>query len=265
MPLLITKSTDTFLRQSTSRCLRLLLLLLAFGFFVGETHAVPSNSRQLIVAVGNDWNSSSARMFLFDREGKSWKAAAGPIPVLLGRAGMAWGIGLRGQEQPGLKKRERDGRAPAGMFAIGKIFTHDSQLPSGSDFPFHTIGPFDAWVDDVTNPLYNQHVVVDPKKVPEWFEKQRMRHGDFAYRWLVEVRHNRDQIQVGAGSAIFFHIRRGTTIPTAGCTTMAANELSNMIRWMRRDANPVYVLLPAAEYQKLWKDWGLPEPAKVGL
>ena len=36
-----------------------------------------------------------------------------------------------------------------------------------------------------------------------------MRSGDFAYHWLIEIRHNSDPPVPGAGSAIFFHIRRG--------------------------------------------------------
>src|SRR3712207_9253115 len=73
---------------------------------------------------------------------------------------------------------------------------------------------------------YNKHIVIpDPANPPPWFEKQKMRHGDFAYRWLVEIRHNSDPPVAGDGSAIFFHIRRGVTRPSVGCTTMAENDL----------------------------------------
>ena len=93
-----------------------------------------------------------------------------------------------------------------------------------------------------------------------------MRHGDFAYRWLVEIRHNADPPKPGAGSAIFFHIRRtknGELRPTSGCTTMAEPELADLIRFLRAEDHPVYVLLPWDEYQKKWRLWGLPEPAQV--
>src|SRR5438034_104609 len=83
---------------------------------------------------------------------------------------------------------------------------------------------------------------------PDWNAKQKMRHNDFAYRWLVEIRHNSDPPVPGAGSAIFFHIRRGVDRPSAGCTTMAEPELVKLVSWLRASRRPCYVLLPAAEY-----------------
>ena len=60
---------------------------------------------------------------LFERvRGGDWTAAAGPFPVLFGKNGLAWGTGLAGQNEPGLRKKERDGRAPAGVFEIGQVF-----------------------------------------------------------------------------------------------------------------------------------------------
>ena len=90
-------------------------------------------------------------------------------------------------------------------------------LPPGSDYPFHTVTAADAWVDDVNHSNYNQHVLVDPANPPPWYAKQRMRLGDFAYRWLVEIRHNADPPVPGKGSAIFFHLRRAPHKPSTGC------------------------------------------------
>ena len=153
--------------------------------------------------------------------GGAWKATFGPIPVLFGKNGLAWGRGVEGTEEAGTHKTERDGRAPAGVFDIGKVYTYDPALPAGSDYPFHQVTTADAWVDDPKLPNYNKFVTIpDPAHPPDWFEKMKMRHGDFAYRWLVEIRHNADQPEPGAGSAIFFHIRRGENRPTSGCTTI---------------------------------------------
>lgn len=215
--------------------------------------------RQLIVAVAPTWDSMTGTLQRYEREGRAWKAVGEPWPVLFGKNGLAWGSGVRGQEEPGKHKVERDGRAPAGIFRLGTIYTYDAALPAGSDYPFHTVTNADAWVDDVTLPDYNKHVVVDPKNPPAWFAKQRMRQGDFAYRWLVEIRHNSDPPVPGAGSAIFFHIRRGPQRPSAGCTTMAEGDLVTLIRWLRSDAKPSYVLLPRDEYAAKMKAWGLPE------
>src|SRR5205807_1755604 len=99
-----------------------------------------------------------------------------------------------------------DGRAPVGLFEIGKIYTYDATLPEGADYPSHQIVEGDVWGDDPALPHYNEFAHVDPKNAPPWFEKEKMRRGDFAYRWLVEIRHNADHPRPGFGSAIFFHI-----------------------------------------------------------
>ena len=222
--------------------------------------------QQLIVAIPATWDAPGGKLQRFERAGREWKPVAPPVSVLFGRQGSAWGRGVRGTAEPGKHKAEKDWRAPAGLFAIGKIYTYDKALPPGSDFPFHTVTTADAWIDDVNHPDYNKHVRIDPAKPPAWFEKQKMRHGDFAYRWLIEIRHNSDPPVSGAGSAIFFHIRRGPQRPSAGCTTMAEENLVDLIRWLRASKKPHYALLPKAEYLAKWKAWGLPSPeAAAGL
>lgn len=236
--------------------MRLLVLLL---LLVAPLHArVPGDCRQLIVSVADTWDSTSGVLQRYEREGRGWKPVGAPWRVLFGRNGLAWGRGVFGQEQLGRAKMEKDGCAPAGIFRVGKIYTHDRSLPAGADYPFHTVTAADAWVDDVDSPDYNRHLVVDPKNPPPWFAKQRMRVGDFAYRWLVEVRHNSDPPVRAAGSAIFFHIRRGPSKPSAGCTTMAEADLVTLIKWLRAPANPHYTLLPRAEYEAMRKQLGLP-------
>ena len=216
--------------------------------------------RQLVVATAPSWDAFEGSAQRFERAGGAWKAVGKPWTVLYGKRGLAWGSGMHGQEEKGLRKVENDGRSPAGVFRIGTIYTYDSALPSGSDYPFHTVTAADAWIDDVNHPKYNQHVVVDPKNPPPWYAKQRMRPGDFAYRWLVELRHNSDPPIPGQGSAIFLHLRRAPHKPSVGCTVMAEPDLVTLIRWLRADANPHFALVPRAEYAAKWKAWNLPPP-----
>ncbi|MEP7014681.1 MAG: L,D-transpeptidase family protein [Verrucomicrobiota bacterium] len=244
-----------------------LICSLAFGGSNACADGVPDDCTQLILGIAPNANSMRGKIQLFERAlGGNWKRVAGPLPVLFGKNGIAWGSGLAGQGEAGLHKKERDGRAPAGIFRIGKIYTYDAQLPQGADYPFHQVTTADAWIDDVTSPDYNRFVTIDdPAHPPPWFEKQKMRHNDFAYRWLVEIRHNSDPPAPGAGSAIFFHIRRGVSRPTSGCTTMAEDELVKMIKWLRAGRHPCYALLPAAEYEGKRQIWGLPASDNILL
>src|ERR1700682_344136 len=91
---------------------------------------VPADCSQLIVAVAPDWNSMRGKLQLFERpRDGGWTAITSAVPVLFGKNGLAWGSGLAGQDEPGVRKKERDGRAPAGVFAIGKVFGYDAKLP----------------------------------------------------------------------------------------------------------------------------------------
>ncbi|HEX3816988.1 MAG TPA: L,D-transpeptidase family protein [Chthoniobacterales bacterium] len=235
-----------------------LLLLASSARAVG----LPNDCRQLIVALAPDWNSAHGELQRYERnEGGAWQPVGQPVAVLFGKNGLAWGRGLAGQDEPGRHKHERDGRAPAGIFEIGKIYTYDAALPPGADFPFHQVTTADAWIDDSSSPNYNRFVTIDdPAHPPPWFAKEKMRHNDFAYRWLVEIRHNADPPLPNDGSAIFFHIRRGPTRPTAGCTTMAESDLVRLITWLRADRDPCYVLLPRAVYATKAAAWHLPAP-----
>ncbi len=242
--------------------MRLILSLLLLTPLLCPAAGLDPAVRQLVVSVAPSWDSSRGSLRLFEKTGNEWKSASGPIPVLYGKNGLVWGRGVLGTDEPGPHKVERDKRAPAGVFAIGKIYTYDERLPDGANYPFRQITAADAWVDDPTLPEYNRFVTVDLKNPPPWFAKQRMRLNDFAYRWLVEIRHNADPPVAGAGSAIFFHIRRAPDRPSAGCTTMAEADLAGLIKWLRADKHPHYVLLPRSEYEKKWHSWGLPAQAE---
>src|SRR3954471_14084374 len=109
---------------------RLLPALVSLLLSNGYAAAVPDDCTQLIVGIAPDWNSMRGQLQLFERAGSGdWKAVAPSWPVLFGKSGLAWGTGLAGQGEGGLRKTEKDGRAPAGVFQIGKIFTYDAQLP----------------------------------------------------------------------------------------------------------------------------------------
>jgi L,D-peptidoglycan transpeptidase YkuD (ErfK/YbiS/YcfS/YnhG family) len=101
---------------------------------------VPEDCTQLILGIAPTWNSMRGELRLFERSrGGDWKVVGGPFSVLFGKNGLAWGTGLAGQNESGLRKKERDGRAPAGIFAIGQVFGYDAHLPPSGDYPYHQV------------------------------------------------------------------------------------------------------------------------------
>jgi len=221
---------------------------------------LPADVTQLVIAIAPDWDAPRGKLARFERSADGWRAVSVSIPVQLGRNGLAWGRGVLGMGEPGRQKVEGDLRAPAGVFAIGKVFGYAAALPAGADvaLPYHQVTPADAWIEDPALPDYNRHVVVDLTNPPPWFARERMHLDDPAFRWRVEIRHNADPPEPGAGSAIFLHVRRGANRLTAGCTTMAGDELVALITWLRVERRPHYVLLPWGEYQRRAETWQLP-------
>ena len=241
----------------------LLAVLVAAVLTTSAAHGqLGPDVRQVIVAQAATWNSNTATLQCYQRASSRapWQPVLSrPVPVLLGRSGLAWGRGPFQPPQNGVPpKVEKDWRAPAGVFQLGQLFGYAAAPPAGSRWPYHQVGPWDAYIDDPRHPDYNRHVRVDPRNVPPWFEKQKMRLGDAAYKWMLEIRHNQNPAAPGYGSAIFFHVRRGPDKPSAGCTTMALTDLEAIIRWLDPRASPYYVLLPKAEYTALRGAWRLP-------
>jgi L,D-peptidoglycan transpeptidase YkuD (ErfK/YbiS/YcfS/YnhG family) len=231
---------------------------------LSESHAQLGRAvRQVIVTQAATWNSNTASMQCWQRSGadQPWQPVfEKAVPVLLGKKGLAWGRGVFNPPQNGIPaKIEKDWRAPAGVFQLGSLFGYAPTPPGGARWPYIQVGPWDAYVDDSNSPYYNRHVRIDPRKgIPPWFEKQKMRLGDAAYKWMLEIRHNQQPTAPGYGSAIFFHVRRGPSTPSAGCTTMAEADLTRLIRWVDPSAAPHYVLLRKADYAALRGVWGLP-------
>lgn len=238
------------------------IILFAVSLATEARAQLGASVRQVIVAKAAGWNSSTASLQAYQRSSANapWTPVfSEAVPVNLGRSGLAWGRGVFNAPQNGIPfKVEKDWRSPSGVFQLGLLFGYAAKAPSGTRWPYHQVGPWDAYVDDPQNPYYNQHVRIDPRQVPPWFEKQKMRLGDSAYKWMLEIRHNQKPVAPGYGSAIFFHGWRGPNKPSAGCTTMAVENLEKLIRWLDPKAFPHYVLLPKYDYQYLRQTWALP-------
>lgn len=220
-------------------------------------------STQMIVVTTSDWNSPSGTLQRYERErpGNPWNPVGDPIPVMVGKTGLAWGSGLLSNavlDGADPSKKEGDGKAPAGVFRLSKAFGYAAQEQPGWKMPYVALTPSIECVDDTNSKFYN--TLVDTASIsPDWgsHENEKMRRSDDLYRWGIVVDHNSKAFP-GGGSCIFMHIWRGPGQPTVGCTAMAQDNLEALLSWLDPDRKPLLVQMPVEQYRKAPKSWHLP-------
>ena len=198
-------------------------------------------SEQLILIVSDDFNTTHAVLTRYEKEQNCFNKVGEAIPVNLGRNGLAWGIGESGftpkADEP--IKKEGDGRAPAGIFKISKAFGYASRIRT--KMPYVQADKELICVDDSQSKYYNQIIDKNESDNPKSFEW--MRRDDKLYKMGLVIDHNAEA-KKGAGSCIFFHIRKSETAPTAGCSAMKENDLRNIIKWLDPAKKPKVVQIP---------------------
>ena len=264
------------LRKSRHRALSITVLLGSAVLGLAACASAPrpvediawNNAGQLVLVTTADWNAIEGRMRRFERSGDAWHEVGTASPITVGRSGSAWGIGLHpaqsgNPQDHGPEKREGDGRAPAGVFAIGTVFGYADT--AATTMPYQAMTASDYCIDVNASPLYNRIVdagVVGADAVKDSTEPMRRdlhAGGDQRYKLGFVIDHNPHH-RPGAGSCIFAHLWKAPGEPTAGCTAMAEPAMQQLLAWLRPERHPVFVLLPVDEYQRLHRDWRLPAP-----
>lgn len=247
--------------------MKFLSTLLLFPLIVNIVQAqLPSSCTQAIIGLTDGWDSSLVTLSLVEKtQGSSWQRVLGPFPGRLGSKGCVWGLGLH-QNPPGAPlKREGDRRTPAGIFAIGGLWT-TNPIPVRHDRRMSEIrvDSRDLWVSDTRTPqLYNRHIRLRQPASTPWELHEQMKQNDAAHSIKLLICHNTAETPGrpvnGGGSSIFFHIwRKNGAAPTAGCTSLDEQNLRAIIARLNPARHPVYIMLPKAEYTRLRASWRLP-------
>ena len=220
-----------------------------------------SDAKQLVLVTTPAWNATVGELRTYERDGSSWREVGQATRITVGRSGSAWGLGLHPQQTDGPIKREGDGRAPAGVFAIGTAFGYAPSADTA--LPYAAMQSTSYCMDVPASPLYNR--IVDAKDVGEAAvagstEPMRLdlrKPGDQRYKLGFVIEHNPGATP-NAGSCIFAHLWKGPGETTAGCTAMAEPAMQRLYAWLKPEAHPVFVLLPEAEHRRLKAAWHLP-------
>ncbi|HEY8460780.1 MAG TPA: hypothetical protein VIM99_10390 [Blastocatellia bacterium] len=222
-----------------------------------------AESRQLILVATSGWDAVEGEMSLYERglADDQWNAVGEKIPVVVGRNGMAWGMGLHGGAAgEGPVKKEGDGRSPAGVFSLSSAFGYAPPEQAGDvKMPYVQAVATLECVDDPQSSHYNR--IVDRARVenPDWKSSERMRRDDDQYRWGVVIDHNA-QGAPGCGSCVFMHIWEARGKGTAGCSAMSSRSIKYLLRWLDAEKRPALVQLPRPEFERLREAWGLTMP-----
>lgn len=249
--------TLTFLRRAA---------VLATLTFSAQAFAAPAappwqGARQLVLVTIGGWNTDQGTLRRFVREDDHWVAVGAAWPVVIGKRGAAWGLGLQPPRDDGPVKHEGDNRSPAGVFRIGTTFGYAPHIATA--MPYRALSASDWCMDVVDSPYYNR--IVDAKQVgaaavkgsSEPMRRDLHVHGDQRYRMGFVIESNPDA-RPEAGSCIFGHLWASPTTGTAGCTAMTPESMRDLLGWLKPEDHPVFVLLPRQAYAALRDDWQLP-------
>lgn len=234
-----------------------------------------AGARQLLLVTAAGWDDTTGMLRRYERSGARdrWRPVGDSIPVVLGRTGMAWGVGQGGTPRGAPNKREGDGRSPAGAFPLIAAFGYgDPGAAPAPRLPFHSVAEGTVCVDDPQSALYN--AVADSAAAPgaHWASAERMRRVA-GYRQGVVVGYNGAWVRgphgvvrtpgggaprPGLGSCIFLHVWGGPGHPTEGCTAMDAPALAAAVAWLDPRARPVLVQMPSGTLAQVRARWALP-------
>jgi zinc D-Ala-D-Ala dipeptidase len=217
-------------------------------------------SEQLVVVITPNWTSTTGTMQRFERATLSseWRPLTDPIPVVVGRTGIAWGVGFDDVSAEGPHKHEGDGKSPAGIFPLDTAFGFAPRDSMESvKLPYVQLLPTTDCVDDTASAHYN--TVVDKASVArvDWNSAEHMRQVA-QYEVGVIVGYNAAPPVKGRGSCIFLHIWAGPDSHTAGCSAFDESMLRDAMVWLDPAKRPLLVQLTASDYANLRLRWMLP-------
>lgn len=232
-----------------------LLLCLSCG-----AQPLPRDCGQMVLVVAPDWDSPEGTLVRWERGTDSnWQPVGAPVAVVLGRTGLAWGLGeYDASGQPGPVKKEGDGRAPAGVFAITRLWQRPAVVSPGPEgFRPQTIFPDTIAVDDPLSRSYNRILRTGKASRKDWKSWEKMDIPD--YDRVLVVAHNLSRPIPGRGSCIFIHRWEDSQTPTSGCTAMQESDLNALVDWLKPVRKPRLVQLPESLAREWRRQGWLPE------
>ena len=180
---------------------------------------------QVIAVIAEGYGQTTATFTAYERVGDAWQQVFGPWDAH---------IGFNGFAAPGAK-REGDGRTPSGRYGFDFFFGVEPD--PGVSFPYRVVtSSAIVWDDDPASPRYNEWV--DTTTQGAGADPEPM-YNPAAYSYGAVIAYNNAKT-AGSGSAIFLHVSTGGA--TAGCVSLPASELLQVVRWLDPARQPRIVM-----------------------
>lgn len=190
--------------------------------------SVARTARQLVTVVAPTRASTLAGLTVWQRSGRCWRPVAGPWEARLGAGGLS------------AHRTEGDRTTPVGTFPIGSTIYGSAPDP-GVRYAYHRLVCGDWWDEDPASPTYNsfQHVPCGTRPAFGG-ASEALWKAIRAYQHFLVIGFNLRPVVPGKGSGIFLHADRGH--PTVGCISLPPARLVKLLRWLRPDAGPLFVI-----------------------
>ena len=205
------------------------------------------DSRQLVVVTSADWNTSYARLQTWQKSASgTWEQVLGPVPSRIGWSGF----------RREANRLQSSGKTPAGTFGLLRGF--GLVRPDGVDIPYRVVDSNDWWPYDPKDPkTYNVqqfHHVRHAQWRKTWAEQLRSYTTQYRYsvvldynlpsgiKWKNGQRIATEPADTRKGGGIFLHVNG--TGATAGCVSIARDDMRSLLRWLDPALDPVIVMGP---------------------
>lgn len=241
----------------------LALVIATVMIFAAKPNGPLEGSRQVLLVLADDHDSSDAEMWLFEEADAGWVSILS-CPAVIGKNGAGWGIGThdrKSQAPDDPVKMEGDLKSPEGVFPVLEAYGYPPESDVHTRLLYTEINTRWICCDDRGSKHYNRvfdyrDKGLDKDALPS---HEDMMRDDDLYKYTILVGHNYWSPAKGAGSCIFIHLWNGPESYTAGCTAIAELDMLTLLQSLDAASNPVMVLLTRGNYKRLKDQWSLPD------
>jgi len=196
-----------------------------------------SDESQIIIVNNN--GGIGAVVTTYEKINGEWRKALPNMSAVVGKSGIS------------TKQKEGDGITPTGVYTLGTAFGW-GEKPAGVKLPYRTTTANDYWIDDPASSDYNKWVTYNGNPTTRWNSYEILKQP--LYKYAVAINYNTNPIVKGKGSAIFLHVWRSSTSPTAGCVALAEENVKKLLTWIDPVKKPIIVIGKTSQINNLLND-----------